>query len=100
MDPDNPVKALYIEFMKGYYSSTEPFDLTLDQLLLIFADMILQHKFHARIHLPFPFRKVFKTGNSMPEKNYKERSIAINEAINSIVERCKELRKRSGGNFR
>lgn len=89
MNPDNPVKALYVEFLKGYYLTKEPFDLTLDQLLLMLANMVLQKRFSTYVAFKFA-----------PEKGkYREMRVEIDELVKTIAERCAELQKRSGGKF-
>lgn len=77
MDPDNPVKALYIEFLKGYYTD---FDLTFDQLLLMLANRILQHQMGVAIKFP-------------------EGKIKIDEVVATVKKRCEELHLRAGGSF-
>ena len=89
MDPDNSVKALYIEFLKGYYLSAEPFDLTFDQLLLMLANMILQKRFPTYVAFKF----------SQEKGKYRETKVEIDELVKTVAERCQELQKRSGGKF-
>ena len=89
MDPDNPLKALYIEFLKGYHSMAEPFDLTFDQMLLIIAEMIITKKFHGKRFYRF------LTGREAP-KHLKEVTVSIDEVVNAIVERSGELHNRGG----
>lgn len=85
MNPDNPVKALYVEFLKGY----DWMDLSFDQVLLMLANMVLQKRFHSHHHWAFS-----------PEKGkYKEMTVSINELMATLAERCAELQKRSKSVF-